>query len=218
LIVSGQQEGYMEPCGCSAEQIGGLIRRYDFIERLKKQNWPISLVELGGLIKDPANARGGFEQAKIKFDYAVKALKLLKYDALALAADDLKVGVGEALGLFDNNLGDKTKILVANVQPEKVFEKMFRPSIVVTNGPLKLGITSVIDPGALAQLSDPDKDVSLKAIKPPDDALAGVLADLESKSDYQVSWSRDRPPWPNGWPKPFPASISSSRRRRTPTP
>ncbi len=186
LIVSGQQEGYMEPCGCSAEQIGGLIRRFDFIERLEKQNWPISLVELGGLIKEPANARGGFEQAKIKFDYAVKALKLLKYDALALAADDLKVGVSEALGLFDNNLGDKTKILVANVQPEKVFEKMFRPSIVVTTGPVKLGITAVIDPAALAKLTDPDKDVSLKAIKPPDDVLAGVLADLESKSDYQV--------------------------------
>jgi hypothetical protein len=186
LIVSGQQQGYMEPCGCSAEQIGGLIRRYDFIERLQQQKLPVALIELGSLLNYPANARGGLEQAKIKFDYAVKALKLLKYDGLALSADDLKVGVGEALGLFDNNLGEKTKILVANVQPEKVFEKMFRPSIVVTTGPLKLGITAVIDPDALAKLSDAEKDVSLTAIKPPDDVLAGVLGDLESRSDYQV--------------------------------
>ena len=142
LVVSGQQEGYLEPCGCSAEQIGGLLRRFDFIERLRKQNWPVSLVELGGLIKDPAHARGGFEQSKIKFDYALKALKLLGYDALALSADDLKVGVGEALGLFDNNLGEKTKIVVANVQPEQIYEKLFRPSIVVTAGPVKLGITA----------------------------------------------------------------------------
>ena len=85
LIVSGQQDGYLEPCGCSAEQIGGLIRRYDFIERLHKQNWPIALIDLGGLIKNPADARGGFEQAKFKFDYAVKALKLLDYNAVALA-------------------------------------------------------------------------------------------------------------------------------------
>ena len=42
LIVSGQQDGYMEPCGCSAEQIGGLIRRYDLVERMQKQNWPVS--------------------------------------------------------------------------------------------------------------------------------------------------------------------------------
>ena len=138
------------------------------------------------MIKNPASARGGLEQAKIKFDYAVKALKLLQYDGLALAADDLKVGVGEALGLFDNNLGEKTKILVANVTPEKVYEKMFRPSIVVTTGPVKLGITAVIDPASLANLADPDKDVSLKEIKAPEDVLARVLAELESKSDYQV--------------------------------
>jgi hypothetical protein len=185
LIVTGQQDGYLEPCGCSAEQIGGLIRRFDFIERLQKKNWPVSLVELGGLIKGP-NARGGFEQAKIKFDYAVKALKLLKYDALALAADDLKVGVAEAMGLFDNNLGEKTKIVVANAHPEAVFEKLFRPSIVVQAGPMKLGITSVIDPAALESLSDAEKDVTLKVKKAPDEVLPGILTELEAASDYQV--------------------------------
>jgi hypothetical protein len=186
LIISGQQDGYMEPCGCSAEQIGGLIRRLDFIERLQSKNWPVSLIELGGLIKEPASARGGFEQAKIKFDYAVKALKLLKYDALALATDDLKVGVGEAMGLFDNNLGDTTKIVVANVKPEDVFEKLFRASIVTTVGPVKLGVTSVIDPDQVQKLADADKDAYLKSIKAPDEALAGVFKDLEPKSDYQV--------------------------------
>ena len=186
LILSGQQDGYIEPCGCSAEQIGGLIRRFDFVEQMQKQQWPVCLIDLGGLIKDPANARGGFEQAKIKFDYAVKALKLLKYDALALSADDLKVGVGEAMGIFDNNLGEQTKIVVSNVQPDSVYERLFRPSIVVTAGPVKVGITSVIDPETIQKLSDPDKDVALKSIKPPDEVLPGVLKDLESKSDYQV--------------------------------
>ena len=187
LLLSGQQEGYLEPCGCSAEQIGGLLRRFDFVERVRKQNWPVSLVELGGLIsKDPAHARGGLEQNKIKFDYALKALKLLGYDALALSADDLKIGVGETMGLFDNNLGERTKVVVANVQPEKIYEKVFRPSIIVKAGPVKLGITAVIDPDAFAKLSDPDKDVTLTAIKSPEEVLPKVLVDLESSSDYQV--------------------------------
>ena len=90
---------------------------------------------------------------------------------MALSADDLKVGVGEALGLFDNNLGEKTKIVVANVQPEQIYEKLFRTSIVVTAGPVKLGVTAVIDPEALQKLSDPDKDVTLTAIKPPEEVL-----------------------------------------------
>ena len=75
----------------------------------------MALIDLGSLTKDPAVARGGFEQAKLKFDYAIQALKLLNYDALALSAEDMKVGVGEALGLFLNSLGEQTKIVVANV-------------------------------------------------------------------------------------------------------
>ncbi len=63
-------DGYLEPCGCTEGQIGGLLRRYDFLERLHKQNWPTVQVDLGSLTKDPAVARGGFEQAKFKFDYS----------------------------------------------------------------------------------------------------------------------------------------------------
>ncbi len=38
LIVTGEQFGYLEPCGCTEGQIGGLLRRYDFLERLHNQN------------------------------------------------------------------------------------------------------------------------------------------------------------------------------------
>ena len=188
LIVSGEQDGYLEPCGCTDGQIGGLLRRYDFFERLRKQNWPVtSLIDLGSLIKDPAVARGGFEQAKFKFDYSIKALKLLDYSALALSAEDMKVGVGEALGLFLNNLGEKTKIVVANVAAPAGYESMFRPSLVVPAGPVKVGVTAVIDPEALEKLNDPDKDAcSPRSSSGPSDVLPGVLAELEPKSDYQV--------------------------------
>jgi hypothetical protein len=186
LIVSGEQDGYMEPCGCSAEQIGGLIRRYDFVERLHNQNWPIALIELGSLVKNPTGGLGGFEQAKLKFDYAVKALKLLNYNAVALSAEDLKIGVGEALGFFYNNLGEATKVVVANVQPDRNFEKIFRTSIITQAGPVRLGITSVTDPEVLQKLVDPDKDAYLPAIKRPDDVLPGVLSDLNLKSDVQI--------------------------------
>ncbi len=119
LVITGEQDGYMEPCGCSEDQEGGLIRRYDLVERLHQRNWPTALVDLGSLMKDPSGARGGFEQAKYKFDFAIKAVKLLNYDALAFSAEDLKVGVAEALGLFDNGLGDTTKIVVANVAADR---------------------------------------------------------------------------------------------------
>ena len=114
MLISGEQDGYLEPCGCTSGQLGGLRRRYDLIRRIRDQKWPLALIDLGSLIKDPAGARGGFEQAKIKFTVALKALALLKYDALALSAEDLKIGVDEALAQF-LNMGERPKIVVANV-------------------------------------------------------------------------------------------------------
>jgi hypothetical protein len=186
LVVSGEQNGYLEPCGCSEDQEGGLIRRADLIERMHKRNWPTVQIDLGSLIKDPAGSRGGFEQSKIKFDHAIKALKVLDYSALALSAEDLKVGVGEALSLFENGLGKSTKIVVANVEPEAVYKSLFQSSVVVPAGPLKLGITSVIDPETLQKLNDPDKAVLLPVIKNPDEVLPAVLAELAGKSDFKV--------------------------------
>src|SRR5262245_39306019 len=34
LIFSGQQLGYLQPCGCSHPQYGGLTRRYNLLQRL----------------------------------------------------------------------------------------------------------------------------------------------------------------------------------------
>ena len=72
LVLTGEMDGYLEPCGCTEGQIGGLLRRYDFFERLRKQNWPVASIDLGSLTKDPAVARGGFDQAKFKFDYSIR--------------------------------------------------------------------------------------------------------------------------------------------------
>ena len=187
LLVTGEQFSYLEPCGCTEGQIGGLLRRYDLLERLHNQNqWPTAQIDLGSLIKDPSVARGGFEQAKLKFGYSLKALKLMDYSAMALSAEDLKIGIGEAVGEFDNYLGGTTKVVVANVQPAAGYETSFRPSLVVTVGPVKLGVTAVIDPESLRKLVDPEQDALLPTIKRPEDVLPAVLAELEPKSDYQV--------------------------------
>ena len=83
-------DGYLEPCGCTQGQQGGLIRRLDFVDRLRAENWPMALIDLGGLVKDPTAARGGFDQAKIKFGIALKAYQTLGYQAIALSARGLE--------------------------------------------------------------------------------------------------------------------------------
>jgi len=186
LVISGQMDGYLEPCGCTQGQLGGLIRRFDFVQRLKAQNWPVALIDLGSLIKDPGAARGGFEQAKIKFGIALKAFSTLKYDAIALSPEDLKVGIGEAFAQYLNGLGDATKIVVANVHPGAGFESRIQTSHIISAGPVKVGVTAVVDPEAIAQLNDPDKGELLGVVHRPDDVLGAALTGMEGKSEYQV--------------------------------
>ena len=183
LLISGQQEGYLEPCGCTQGQLGGLLRRYDLVERTKRdRKWPMALIDLGSLIKDPASSRAGFDQTKIKFSSALQALGLMKYEAVALSADDLKLGVFEVLGQF-TNMPEPTQVLAANVTATD-FTRVV-PSIRITVGGVKLGITAVLDPEALKAVADQEKDALLQ-VKPIADRLPAVLADLEKDTASQV--------------------------------
>lgn len=193
VVVSGEMEGYLEPCGCTQGQLGGLIRRYEFVEQVQARNLPVVLVDLGGLMKDPAGSRGGPEQARIKFDVALKALNTFNYNAIALSADDLKVGVGEAFVQYLNNLTEPTTMLAANVEPGAGFETIIRPSTIAEAGPLKFGVTAVVDPARIAALQDPDKEALLPTVHPPDEVLGAVLADLEKQTDYQILMVQGEP-------------------------
>jgi hypothetical protein len=182
LIITGEMIGYLEPCGCTQGQLGGLGRRYDLIERLRAQGWPLVLIDLGSLA-DPPNARGGIEESKIKFNIALRALTAMNYDAIAFSAEDLRPSVDETLGQY-LNLGDRPKIVAANVTPDPGYEKIIQPSVRASAGPVKIGITAVLDPKTLEELNDPGK--ALLTVSTPQSSLPKVLADLESDTHVQV--------------------------------
>lgn len=51
IVLSGEQIGYLEPCGCSAKQSGGFARRGDLFEQLRAKKWPVAAFDLGGTLK-----------------------------------------------------------------------------------------------------------------------------------------------------------------------
>jgi hypothetical protein len=203
LLVSGEQNGYLEPCGCTSGQLGGLIRRHELHRRLTSQGWNVVPVDLGGLIKDPGSAMGGLEQTKIKFTVALRALKAMNYQAIALSAADLKLGTLEVLGQY-LNLGDSPKILAANVKPTAGFEQTILPSFVANAGEKKIGVTAVIDPESLKQINDPTFS-DLLTISPPAEALKPIAASLESSSDWQVLLVQGPPEMAKTLAEAFPA-------------
>jgi len=187
LVITGEMDGYLDPCGCTDGQLGGLGRRYDLLERMQGQKIPSARIDLGSLTKDPAGERGGNVQAKIKFETALKAMTAMKYDALALSPEDLKHGIAETLSTYLNQK-DAVRVVSANVAPagasKEAFAGTIRESVVAEAGPYKVGITAVLDLGWYDRLKDPDREIL--EVRPPETVLPAVLKALEGSTDFQV--------------------------------
>ncbi len=187
VAITGEMDGYLDPCGCTAGQLGGLGRRYDLFEKMQNQKISFAKIDLGSLTKYPAGERGGLEQAKVKFETALKALESMKYDALALSAEDLKLGIDHTLSVYLNHK-DQLKVVSANAAfapaLASAFEGTIRESVVTQAGPYKVGITAVIDPAAYDKLKDPQRDTLV--LKPPEEVLPALLSKLEATTDIQV--------------------------------
>ncbi len=186
LLISGEQLGYLEPCGCTEGQRGGLARRLNLVERLRAQGWDMAAIDLGSLINDP-NTAGGPEETRIRYSFALKALELIGYDAVALSPTDLKLGVGEVLTRYLNHQGSRLKIVCANVTPDPSLGLADRvvPAVRAAAGPIKIGVTAVIDANAFAALNDPEKAVML-TYQAPEEVLPDLIADLERDTNIQV--------------------------------
>jgi hypothetical protein len=185
LLVSGQQIGYLEPCGCTEGQSGGLGRRADLMNELRDDGKPLVPIDLGSIIADPASARGGPDQIRIKLGIGLEALSRLGYEALSLSADDLEIGLGEFVGQY-LNVPDAPPLIATNVEPVEGFEEVFRPSNRIDAGGLTIGILSVVDPGAIDSLDDPERSFFFDAIRDPVEAIRSALPAIESDTDVQV--------------------------------
>lgn len=185
LAITGQQDGYQDPCGCTEGQDGGLGRRFDLLEKLAAKGWTVVPIDLGSLIDDPNKSPGGPLQVDVKLGITLQALQAMKYRALALSSADLKLGVSNTLGKYRNLEPDGPAVVCANVAAGEDLAATIRPSMRIEAGGMVVGVTAVVDPAAIAALEDPDRDLLL-TVTDPATALAGVLADLEKDTQFQV--------------------------------
>ena len=84
-----QQHGYIEPCGCSPKQSGGLARRADLLRQLREvKKWPVLALESGGTLDESRVTR---HQSILKFNMILDAFNSMGYRALGLGTEELKL-------------------------------------------------------------------------------------------------------------------------------
>ncbi|SRR6056297_2589359 len=149
LVVSGQQHGYIEPCGCTGleNQKGGMARRFTFIKQLRERGWEVLPIDGGNQVR-----RFG-RQAEIKFQTTVAGLQQMGYQVVGFGPDDIRLGVGELLSVAAGDADNPTMFASANVT---LLDPEMMPTFKqLEQGGKKLWVTTILDPASLdAQSGD----------------------------------------------------------------
>jgi len=161
LVITGEQHGYFEPCGCTANQLGGMSRRAGLFRKIEELGWTVRGLDVGGL------SRRTGPQAQLKFETTLEALRQLKYVSLALGPEELHLDPGYLLSQHLTDGETPLQFLGANLVffGSKDLGTPLESTILDFEG-LKVGITSVMSDTIRKQVI-PDRT--------PEDAAAADL-------------------------------------------
>jgi hypothetical protein len=177
LVLSGRQDGYLEPCGCAGldNMKGGLSRRHSLFRELREQRgWPVVGLDAGGLIKDYGL------QAEMKFHTTVEAMRTMGYHGAALGKNDLRLQAGEVLA--DVQLpGQPALFLSANAGLFGLAAGMTPQMEVYEVAGMKVGVTAIIGKQWQREVNNQDVEFA-----DPEAALAQVVPQLKAKCDLMV--------------------------------
>jgi hypothetical protein len=146
LVLSAQQHGYMLPCGCSHPQVGGLERRYNFLQLVKKAGWPYVAFDLGDLPQRRGPANLPNQQGMIKYVYSMTALKEMDYTAVGFGEYEVNLGLSNVLDEYALN-EPKPRVVMSNLKDAKNnFPVQMEGWQQAEQAGLKVGITARVGP------------------------------------------------------------------------
>ncbi len=163
IIFSGEELGNLEPCGCYEGQLGGISKRYSFIDLFKKQKNPILPVSLGDITK------GSTRQEEIKLEILCRAMGEMGYVLHNLGEKDIEINPQILSYLSQTN---RVNFLSSNVEIVAPFPIKINKSVVTEcidfEHPVKIAFLGILSKtflssyiGDYVNISDP-----IKALKP----------------------------------------------------
>lgn len=186
VVISGQQHGYILPCGCSRPQVGGLERRYNFLRRLRAQGWPVVAIDLG----DVPQKRGPVSlpnlQGLPKYVTSMKALEMMGYAAVGIGEYEASLPLFDALAEYALN-EKKPRVVIANLmKADTNFPDMTTPWVEATDTTgkppvVKVGVTSVVGPKVRAVICPPNDQTRFVEFSDSAKALNKALDEMKAR-------------------------------------
>jgi hypothetical protein len=173
IVLTGQMHGYLQPCGCSDPQYGGLARRYNFIRSLKDKGWHLVALDLG----DTAAHSG--PQDLLKFETTMRALDLMNYTAVGLGRNEFSLELQKVMAFKVNfKQNDPPYLISSNLKDEDDL-KLVKTWVIAERGKSTVGVACLIGPSVLKQV---ETFPGLKFSKENAKVIPRVLKDLSAKN------------------------------------
>jgi hypothetical protein len=192
LLITGRQDGYMEPCGCAGldSMKGGMSRRHTLFQTLRRQGWPVVGLDVGAISK------GFGRQAELKFQTMVEGMLQMRYDAIALGAGDLQLPAGVLVAAAAGADAQQSPFVSADVVLPAGLPAKTR---LVEAGGVKFGITAVLGKEFRSQVHNDEIQMA-----DPAAALAAVVPELKQKAGYLILLAHATPEESDALAKQFP--------------
>jgi len=191
LVLSGQMYGYLQPCGCSRPQLGGLERRAQFITHLRNKGWPVIGVDVGDL---PPMAGVVREQQLWKYAIAMQALREMGYVAIGAGKAEFTQGLYALLDQYAAVQERPPFLLAGNVlgklgrqltpRAEAFVGPGSRPMVglleVTPVGSVTVGIVGIVGPSVQKEVVQSGVSTRI-GFAPEKEALAEAVAELKKR-------------------------------------
>jgi hypothetical protein len=121
VMLTGQTYGYVQPCGCTRPQKGGIERRANFVKSLKEKGWAVAAADLGDVYPDrhplgPSGVVTPPAQALLKYKAAMDAMREMHYVAVGLGKSEFEAGVFDVLGAYALQKEQTPFVLAGNLK------------------------------------------------------------------------------------------------------
>lgn len=183
LFLSGEQFGYLEPCGCSLTQSGGLARRASLEAMLREKGWPIAGLDVGGTLKRSRR------QDQVKFEAILSGLKEIGYKAVGAGTAELHLPPDYLLSQFSEGDGIPLGGLLVSANVilfDTVDLGVPRHYRVFELGGKKIAVTSVLGKQGAEEVAPDGVQTNIK-VRDAAEALQEILPKLqEEKPDLTV--------------------------------
>jgi hypothetical protein len=177
IVISGQTYGFLQPCGCTRPQLGGLERRAQFIQNLKAKGWPVAGVDLGDIYPQHLYVR---QQGLLRYRAVMQSLHAMGYLAVGIGKTDIEAELDKLLTAYALQSEQPPFLLAANLlgqmdgkpisridrfQPAGLNRPLIQPYEVARVGEVTLGVVGLIG-RALAEEMEAEKiDPSITFVK-----------------------------------------------------